>query len=395
MSTPIMAPNYTSIRKFQLALEENALSVQSHQSELGYLALVIKPEEYLLVNNNNSFTEPTDPGFIPPDPTVGISTRTSAANDVAVLPYTAVATMRTFNFQQQEFFRYKATKAALRNLILNSIDEKYIKAKKHPSTRFAKITLLDLMTYIWETYGGIDDADQTLNEQRMKSQWMPPTPIETLFEQLDDGKLFAAKGHEKIDDTQLMRWAYDNIKNTGLFDRDCEKWRKKHQSEKDWSAFQKFFLSADEDRKKNTPTASEATFTANQVQEILHNEISSFLQPPSDEIPSTTPTVSANASVTIDDVRRMIAKSLSASTPTQSTNRSNRNGAPGTSPPRPPTMCQALVDGVPVSYCWTHGVTRNLKHSSATCKHKSEGHQDDATYYCRKGGCQTILGQNS
>ena len=133
---------------------------------------------------------------------------------------TAVATMQTFNFQQQEFFRYKATKAALRNLILNSIDEKYIKAKKNPSTRFAKVSPLDLMTYIWDIYGGIDDADQTLNEQRMKRQWMPPIPIETLFEQLDDGKLFAAKGHEIIDDTQLMRWAYDNIKNTGLFDRE-------------------------------------------------------------------------------------------------------------------------------------------------------------------------------
>ena len=78
--------------------------------------------------------------------------------------------MRTFNFQQQECFRFKATKAA------NSIDEKYIKSKKHASTRFAKVSPLDLMTYIWDTYGGIDDADQTMNEQRMKSQWMPPTP---------------------------------------------------------------------------------------------------------------------------------------------------------------------------------------------------------------------------
>ena len=60
------------------------------------------------------------------------------------------------------------------------------------------------MTYIWDTYGTIDDADQTLNEQHMKQQWMPPTTIETLFEQLDDGKLFAAKGNEIIDDSQLM-----------------------------------------------------------------------------------------------------------------------------------------------------------------------------------------------
>ena len=195
-------------------------------------------------------------------------------------------------------------------------------------------------------HGGIDDADQTINEQRMKNQWMPPTPIETLFEHLDDGRLFSAKGHEVIDDTQLMRWAYDNIKNTGLFDRDCEKWRKKPQTEKDWAAFQKFFFTADEDRKKNAPTASEATYTANQVQEILQNKITSFLQTPpesTDDTPST-PTVSANASVTTEDVHHMIAESLATHRSSQITNRSNHNGVQGTSPPHPPTMCQALIN---------------------------------------------------
>ena len=66
MSTPTMAPNYTSIRKFQLALEENALSIQSHQSELGHLALVITDEAYLEANNDVAFVAPTDPGLVPP-----------------------------------------------------------------------------------------------------------------------------------------------------------------------------------------------------------------------------------------------------------------------------------------------------------------------------------------
>ena len=63
MSTPTMAPNYTSIRKFQLALEENALSIQSHQTELGHLALVITEEAYLEANNEVAFNEPTDPAM--------------------------------------------------------------------------------------------------------------------------------------------------------------------------------------------------------------------------------------------------------------------------------------------------------------------------------------------
>ena len=158
-----MAPNYTSIRKFQVALEENALAIQSHQSELGHLALVITPEAYLEANDNNKFEEPTDPGLVPLDPTEFFSTQASADNDVAILPYTAAATMRNFNFAQQEFFQFKATKAALRNFILNSIDEKYIKSLKNEHTRYAKVTPLNLMTHIWTTYGTVDDADQTHN----------------------------------------------------------------------------------------------------------------------------------------------------------------------------------------------------------------------------------------
>ena len=73
MSSSTMAPSYTSIRKFQLALEENAFAIQSHQTKLGHLALVIQPDAYLSANDNNFFVEPTDPGFIPPDPTEGIS----------------------------------------------------------------------------------------------------------------------------------------------------------------------------------------------------------------------------------------------------------------------------------------------------------------------------------
>ena len=93
MSTSTMAPNYTCIKKFLLALEENALAIQSHQTELGHLALVIQLDAYVSANDNNAFVEPTDPGLIPADPTEDISARASAENDAAVLPYTAVATM--------------------------------------------------------------------------------------------------------------------------------------------------------------------------------------------------------------------------------------------------------------------------------------------------------------
>ena len=67
-----------------------------------------------------------------------------------------------------------------------------------------------------------------------------PEPIVNVFDQLKQGQAFVTRGNEVIDDTQLIHWGYQIIKATGFFDHDCEKWRKKEQSEKDWKSFKKF-----------------------------------------------------------------------------------------------------------------------------------------------------------
>jgi hypothetical protein len=41
-----------------------------------------------------------------------------------------------------------------------------------------------------------------------------------------------------------------------------------------------------------------------------------------------------------------------------------------------------------VHYCWTHGLSQQGNHTSATCNQKHDGHVDDATAYDRKGGSQ-------
>ena len=258
------------------------------------------------------------------------------------------------------------------------------------------------MTHLWDTYGTIDDADHAKNEESMKQPWTPPEPIDTLFEQLKQGQEFAAKGKEIISDSQLVRWGYQNIKNTGLFNRECEKWRTRTET-KTWDDFVDHFNTAYDDYLKydtSPPTAAEATYTANQVQQILHDELSTILgtTAPSDNQPSDSPSLlsnpaTANATVTIEDVRRMIQESLATSSSNQSSvnQASTRGGDPGHRPPRPPLIAQGLVRGKPVSYCWTHGVTSNLRHSSATCRRKATGHKDDATFNDRKGGCESSL----
>jgi uncharacterized protein YyaL (SSP411 family) len=38
------------------------------------------------------------------------------------------------------------------------------------------------------------------------------------------------------------------------------------------------------------------------------------------------------------------------------------------------------------SYCWTHGIVHNTKHTSATCEKQAPGHKTGATLHDKQGG---------
>ena len=388
ISTHDEKPTYSSLKKFQAAIDENAMAVPSYTTDLGHLALVITDTDFRAANEDETFVPPINPGTQPTPPSTTGATRDATEAAVTIFPFTAAETIRNFNQQQQEYIKYRTTRTALKKQILNSVDDKYVSKLKHPRTKYATVAPLELLTHLWTTYGTIDQSDQSANELRMKAPWNPPTAIETLFEQLQDGQSFAERGHETISDGQLVRWGYENILATGLFDRDCTKWRKK-PDHKTWTDFQAFFTIAEDDRSKNA-TASEATYTANQVQQLIQQELAAFItheEPQNENIPPPAQE-QANA-VTAQDIKRMIEDAIKQSAPPPRRplgNRTNTYDRNRPNNPRQPLKAQGLLDGYPVSYCWTHGVTRNLNHTSDSCTRTADNHKKDATYDSRKGG---------
>ena len=120
LSTPTQAPNYITRRAFQKALNHNAMSIHSLQTDLGHLSLVISEENYLKASNNKKFIEPSDPEDSK-SPTTGVTTRSMfdlSANDPTSDTLTAI---RAFEHNKQTYLKYIATKTALRNLILNAV----------------------------------------------------------------------------------------------------------------------------------------------------------------------------------------------------------------------------------------------------------------------------------
>ena len=48
----------------------------------------------------------------------------------------------------------------------------------------------------------------------------------------------------------------------------------------------------------------------------------------------------------------------------------------------------------PGNYCWTHGHRVRKDNTSATCKHKPDGHKNNATAADTKGGCEDNKGRD-
>jgi hypothetical protein len=51
----------------------------------------------------------------------------------------------------------------------------------------------------------------------------------------------------------------------------------------------------------------------------------------------------------------------------------------------------ATANAAAYGYCWSHDLSKNCQHTSATCNHPADGHKREATLYKMMGGNNTIL----
>ena len=141
LSTATEAPTFTSIKAFREALEQNAMSIPSNQTELGHLSLVLSTTEYIEASMGVVFEIPTDPGPTAPNPisnvtaatrrsariaaTTGTGGGTASGTDpetlasieaeYSMLPYTTAESLCLYNDKTSEYIQYKEASKALKN----------------------------------------------------------------------------------------------------------------------------------------------------------------------------------------------------------------------------------------------------------------------------------------
>jgi hypothetical protein len=201
------------------------------------------------------------------------------------------------------------------------------------------VSVLAILLHLKATYATIQPEEIETNRAQLTATWNPEDPIEELWQRIQEIQRFAAAAQKVIADAATLRLTLGVFEATRVFITATEKWRDKDQA--DWAVliFQDHFTHADKERIRIL-TAQAAGH---------HGAHSAVVAPPA----------GANSATV---------------TPPPAT---------GTAaPPATGTLCCC---------CWTHGLGKNNKHTSAQCNNKTDGCKDNATAANMMGGNNKLM----
>jgi hypothetical protein len=186
------------------------------------------------------------------------------------------------------------------------------------------------------------------------------------------------------------------VNTTGLFNDALKVWRAKAQIDKTYPLFCTYMTSEHEDRMENQLTRSRAGYSANNVSvitNIVHKQLEHFVnqmpifqqdteQQTNDKNrnPNVPPPDQANTALTTTDIKELFKTMMGEFKPPNPVNK-RRNAS------SKPLVAQGKAnDGREITYCWSHGITTNLRHTSKSCNCQKEGHKTKSTLQNKMNG---------
>jgi hypothetical protein len=330
--TPITGkPTNTTLQLLQRHLFTNARSVPSARGGglHGHLAILLSDANYI-ARVGIAFLIPIHPG--PPPVAVG----TAAAISIALRAYTEAL---------NDVALYNNLRAALTAQILTAVNPSFLSALEDPDFGFGDVTPFAMLEHLRDEYGTMTPEELEHNRAALSEPWNFDDPIEDLWAKISNIQRVATLGALPIPDLTVITLTLAMIEKTGLLASTTDKFRLRPTAEWTLGLFKTEFKLGNQERIRRL-TASDAGYHG------AHH--ASIVTPPPPHIAAAT-----------------------------------------TAPPVPthtiPTPIQHVsVEGGKLYYCWTHGLSPNRNHTSATCLHKANGHRNDATAFRMHGGNNTI-----
>jgi hypothetical protein len=342
-------PTFASILVAHVELNVNAASIYLARGGglQCHLALTIDANDYIKRSiGNKPFLPPTVPPAVP--------THSTTASEAHI-----AETNRQHKAQKEEFILFHNAETALRNLVIAAVPPIFLADQRDPMTGFGNKTVLQLLSYLHTTFGSISEKELEQDTARMQLQWNPPTTIEALFLQFENGVSFATAGQDAPTKPTVLRWAYNIMEKTGRLDIACREWRQMDPGAKDWSLFKQHFKAADKDLQRLDTTGTVG----------YHNSAHSV---------QTTSTLLTTTHAALVASKLALARAMAQV--------SLLSGSTAASAANILAITPAASGERPRGYCWTHGHTTNSSHTNTTCNHPRDGHQGNATASSTMGG---------
>jgi hypothetical protein len=256
--------------------------------------------------------------------------------------------LRTYAEALDDVALYNNLRAALTSQILSAVNPSFLSALEDPDFGFGDVTPFAMLEHLRGEYGTMTPEELERNRNALSEPWNLDDPIEDLWSKIANIQRVATLGALPIPDLTVITLTLAMLEKTGLLATTTDKFRLRPTTEWTLALFKAEFKRGNQERIRRL-TASDAGFHG------AHHAVNVVTPPP---------------------------HSAAAATTTPS--------APPTAHTHATPAQHVSVEGGKLYYCWTHGLSPNQQHTSATCLHKADGHRDDATAFCMHGGNNTI-----
>mmetsp|Transcript_6798 Transcript_6798/g.12794 ORF Transcript_6798/g.12794 Transcript_6798/m.12794 type:complete len:345 (-) Transcript_6798:984-2018(-) len=320
----------------------------------------MSPANYLTLANE-AFTRPANPGIHPNIPAG------ATAAQIGEITRQHQADVKIWTECQN-------TDTALKNLLISSVDEQFIKSLHNRNTGYVTSSTWDILNFLYRNYGNITPAQLLENTAKLTEPYNPAEPIENLYTRFDDAMEFAAAANRPYTSEQILEYALLAILKTGQFKEACREWRRIQNPT--WTQFKDHFATAHKEYRELEALAGPTGYSANNLIEEASTEIMQLINNVSTETKQIVHHELANViqrltqlETTVQQLVRTTSTTTDTKTPPDSA--TDKKAARETRLKKRFDNCDA--------YCWSHGFTGSSAHTSATCKAKLQGHQDSAT----------------
>ena len=165
----------------------------------------------------------------------------------------------------RQWTEYKNLTDSGKKFIQDGIDDMYLKGITDMNVGLAHVTIRDILEFLFQNYRNITQYDIEDNDKKLKEKWDTNTPIEMLFDQIEDAQDFAAVARQPHTNNQLLTMAYNLVYATGLFFDDCKAWSRLPANQKTMENFKTTFQQAQRELCDQQRTAQQAGFKANGI----------------------------------------------------------------------------------------------------------------------------------